>query len=91
MQQITVCEHEEINGARAYVVTAGHYTDLTVNGASSDGWTRLKQVALSYGNLQGSVQYGTAAIFRNPSAGGDETLIVDSSYDCDLGAVVSSA
>lgn len=87
--QITVCEHAD--HPNAWIVTAGDKnTNLTVNSGSSANWVRASQAMVKYGNLQASVNMGVVALFRNVSATSDETLIVDSSTDCELSAVEST-
>lgn len=79
-----IFEHEFINGTRRHAVTARGHVELTVNSASSPGWSRVAQNKLSRGNLQATEQLCTTAVFYKNSAGDDETLIVDSSADTEV-------
>ena len=71
-------------GMLSFAVTAKGDCDLTVDPASTPGWARVARVQAKKTNLQGTTIYATTAVFRNPSAGASETLIINSSRETEF-------
>lgn len=71
-------------GMLSFSVTAKGDCDLTVDAASTLGWTRVVQVQAKKATIQSTTIYATTAIFRNPSAGVSDTLIINSSRETEF-------
>lgn len=78
---------ENAQGVVSYAVTAKGAVDITVAPGSTAGWSRITQVVAKAGTLQSTTNYATTAIFRNPSAGAGETLIVNASRNTEFVAL----
>lgn len=76
-----VCFEGRPGGDTTFAVVARGAVDLTVDPASTPGWGRVAQVVAKKSTLQATTNFCTNAVFRNPSAGGSETLVVASNVD----------
>jgi hypothetical protein len=88
MPAITICQNEDMSGQsrRAYSVLAAGSSPISINEASSPGWSEVDEDHNTSGNpVSGTKKWCTVATYRIDSPGDDVTLIVDCA---DEGAVV---